>query len=63
MSRIDLPHLCYVLENLAEGKLVNEVTVPPETRKWALVALDRMLMLKGTGNPIGKSQPAGAMVD
>ncbi len=63
MSRIDLPHLCYVLENLAEGKVVNEVRVDEGTRKWALVALDRMLELKGTGNPIGKSQPAGTMVD
>ena len=63
MSRIDLPHLCYVLENLAEGKVVNEVRVDPQTRRWALVALDRMLELKGTGNPIGKSQPAGTMVD
>ena len=63
MTRIDLPHLCYILENLAEGKVVNEVSVPPEMRKWALLALDRMLELKGTGNPIGKSQPVGTMVD
>jgi quinolinate synthase len=63
MTRIDLPHLCYVLENLAEGKVTNEVTVPAATRRWALVALDRMLELKGTGNPIGKSQPVGNMVD
>ncbi len=63
MSRIDLPHLCYVLENLVEGNVVNEIRVPPETRRWALVALDRMLELKGTGNPINKQQPAGTTVD
>ena len=63
MSRIDLPHLCYVLENLTEGKVVNEVKVDAETRRWATVALDRMLRLKGTGNPIGKNQPLAATVD
>ena len=63
MSRIDLPHLCYVLENLAEGKVVNEVKVDAETRKWSTVALNRMLQLKGTGNPIGKNQPAATTVD
>jgi len=52
MYRIDLPHLCWVLENLVEGKVVNEIKVDPETRKWALVALDRMLAIKGTGSAI-----------
>jgi quinolinate synthase len=52
MYRIDLPHLCWVLENLVEGKVVNEIKVDPHTRKWALVALDRMLSIKGTSNPI-----------
>ena len=52
MYRIDLPHLCWVLENLVEGKVVNEIKVDPQTRKWALVALDRMLAIKGTGNAI-----------
>ena len=63
MARIDLPHLCYVLENLVEGKVVNEVRVSEPTRRWSLLALERMLNLKGTGNPIGKAQPAGATVD
>jgi hypothetical protein len=27
------------------------------------VALERMLAIKGTGNPIGKQQPVGTMVD
>lgn len=63
MSRIDLPHLCYVLEELVAGRVVNEVKVDTETRKWSTVALDRMLELKGTGNPIGKDQPTATTVD
>jgi len=63
MYRIDLPHLCWVLENLIEGKVVNEIKVDAHTRKWATVALERMLAIKGTGNPIGKQQPIGTTVD
>ena len=63
MYRIDLPHLCWALENLAEGRVVNEITVDEETRKWSLVALNRMLAIKGTGNPLDKKQPVGATVD
>lgn len=43
MFRIDAPHLCWVLENLVEGHVVNQVTVDPETTEWAEVALQRML--------------------
>src|SRR5438067_2014143 len=63
MYRIDLPHLCWAMENLLENKVVNQIEVDPMTRKWALVALDRMLAIKGTGNPIGKNQPVGTTVD
>jgi len=63
MYRIDLPHLCWVLENLVEGKVVNEIKVDSHTRKWSLVALERMLAIKGTGNPINKVQPVGTTVD
>jgi quinolinate synthase len=63
MYRIDLPHLCWVLENLVEGRVVNEIKVDETTRKWALVALDRMLAIRGTGNPVGKAQPVGTTVD
>jgi quinolinate synthase len=63
MYRIDLPHLCWALENLVDGKVVNEIKVDEHTRKWALVALERMLAIKGTGNPIGKQQPVGQTVD
>ncbi|MBU6330074.1 MAG: quinolinate synthase NadA [Acidobacteria bacterium] len=45
MFRIDAMHLCWVLENLVEGRVVNRITVDPETTAWAKVALDRMLAI------------------
>ena len=45
MYRIDLPHLCWALENLAAGTPVNVVEVDAETARWALVALERMLQV------------------
>jgi quinolinate synthase len=51
MYRIDQPHLLWVLDNLAEGKVVNRVTVHPEARRLALLALDRMLALTGANKP------------
>jgi quinolinate synthase len=45
MYRIDPPHLCWAMENLVEGRVVNEIRVPQQVRQWALVALDRMLKL------------------
>ena len=44
-------------------QVVNEIKVDNHTRRWATVALERMLAIKGTGNPIGKKQPAGTTVD
>ena len=49
MYRIDMPHLLYVMDNLAERKVVNQITVDDEVKKWSLVALDRMLELTGSG--------------
>lgn len=43
MYRIDLAHLCWSLENLAEGHVVNQVAVDEEVSKWSLIALKRML--------------------
>ncbi len=43
MARIDLPHLAWVLENLVEGKVVNQITVDPDTTEWSKIALQRML--------------------
>jgi quinolinate synthase len=43
MFRIDAAHLAWVLENLVEGRVVNQITVDRETATWARVALERML--------------------
>jgi quinolinate synthase len=45
MYRIDPRHLLWALENLVEGHVVNPIRVDEETRKGALLALDRMLAL------------------
>ncbi len=47
MNRIDLPHLVWALESLADGHVVNVIEVDPETEHWAKVALQRMLDLPG----------------
>jgi quinolinate synthase len=43
MYRISPQHLCWTLESLVEGEVVNQVGVDPETKRWARVALERML--------------------
>ncbi len=43
MFRIDAAHLCWVLENLVAGEVVNQITVDSDTTEWAKVALQRML--------------------
>jgi quinolinate synthase len=45
MNRIDLPHLVWALESLADGHVVNRITVDPDTAGFARTALDRMLAL------------------
>ncbi|MER6524456.1 quinolinate synthase NadA [Streptomyces sp. NPDC001508] len=45
MNRIDLPHLVWALESLAEGNLVNRIEVDEETERGARLALERMLAL------------------
>jgi quinolinate synthase len=45
MYRIDEPHLLWVLDNLAKGKVVNRIQVSQAAREPALLALDRMLAL------------------
>jgi quinolinate synthase len=46
MFRITPQHLLWVLENLAEGNVVNRISVDERTRHHARVALDRMLSLR-----------------
>ncbi|MER5442217.1 quinolinate synthase NadA [Streptomyces sp. NPDC002790] len=45
MNRIDLPHLVWTLESLADGQLVNRIEVDRETERFARLALERMLAL------------------
>ncbi len=46
MFRISPQHLCWALENLVEGNVVNRIVVPGEVKHWARVALDRMLQVQ-----------------
>ncbi|MCC7366114.1 MAG: quinolinate synthase NadA [Dehalococcoidia bacterium] len=45
MYRIHPAYLAWVLEGLVAGHVINEIRVDDETRKWSLVALERMLAL------------------
>jgi quinolinate synthase len=55
MNRIDLPHLVWVLENLVEGTVVNEVRVAPDVKANALLALERMLALPGDDRSLNRA--------
>ena len=55
MNRIDPAHLCWTLENLADGTIVNPVRVPDDVKADARIALDRMLTLKGSGAVAGRA--------
>src|SRR5688572_13500996 len=46
MFRVSPNHLLWVLDSLVDGELVNEIVVPEEQKKWAKIALDRMLSIK-----------------
>jgi quinolinate synthase len=43
MYRISPQHLCWALENLVEGRVVNPIKVKDDVKSWARTALDRML--------------------
>jgi quinolinate synthase len=43
MFRISPQHLCWALENLVDGNVVNRIMVADDVKRWAKVALDRML--------------------
>jgi quinolinate synthase len=43
MYRVHPAYLCWVVEQLAEGRIVNQVQVDEETARYAKVALERML--------------------
>ena len=46
MFRVSPNHLLWVLDSLVDGDVVNEIVVPDEQKKWAKIALDRMLSIK-----------------
>lgn len=46
MFRISPQHLCWALENLVEGNVVNQIKVKEDVKYWARVALDRMLEIQ-----------------
>jgi len=46
MHLIDPPHLAWVLDNLAAGQVVNQVSVPTDVAEQARVALRRMIEIK-----------------
>ena len=43
MYRIDTRHLLWSLDELAAGRVTNRIVVPPDIRRGAVIALDRML--------------------
>ena len=43
MYRIDLAHLAWTIENLIAGEVVNQIEVDPETARYSIIALERML--------------------
>jgi quinolinate synthase len=48
MYRISPQHLAWTLENLVEGRVVNQIKVDDEVKHWSRVALDRMLEIGTT---------------
>jgi quinolinate synthase len=46
MYRIHPAYLLWVLDGLLDGQVINEITVPEDTKRDAVVALERMLALK-----------------
>jgi len=58
MYRIEPKNLLWVLDNLAEGNVVNRITVPEDVQKLAQLALDRMLAKVGSTNsaPVQQSR-------
>jgi quinolinate synthase len=46
MYRIHPAYLAWALDNLVEGRIVNQVKVDPEIARWALIALERMLAVR-----------------
>ncbi len=54
MQRIDLAHLTWVLDQIADGSPANIVTVDARTAKLARIALQRMIDIKAVGELTGR---------
>lgn len=52
MNRIDLPHLVWILEAIADNRIHNVIKVDELTATDAKIALDRMLDLPATSAPL-----------
>jgi quinolinate synthase len=48
MFRITPQHLAWALDNLVAGRVVNRIQVRPGVKRWAKVALDRMLEIRAS---------------
>ena len=46
MFRVSPNHLLWVLEGLVDGEVHNQIVVPEDQKKWAKIALDRMLAIR-----------------
>jgi len=58
MYRISPQHLAWALENLVEGNVVNRIQVKDDVKRWARVALDRMLETNADHAPLARTVPA-----
>ena len=45
MFRVSPNHLLWVLDGLVDGEVHNRIVVPTRRKRWAKVALDRMLAM------------------
>jgi quinolinate synthase len=46
MFRVSPNHLLWILEELLEGRVHNQIAVPDEQKHWNQVALERMLSIE-----------------
>jgi quinolinate synthase len=46
MFRVSPNHLLWILEELVEGRIHNQIEVPDNQKRWTRVALDRMLSIR-----------------
>lgn len=60
MYRIDMPHLLWTMDNLADGKVVNQISVPKPIQHFATIALDRMLSILGDDGNVHARREATA---